>query len=301
MYSLDNFLANDKLISILKTFNKNSDIPNIIITGDYGSGKTYLRKSLINHMNINTDDIMYINMDNDFKKFNQKTNKFINHVKKPMKNYIIIDNVEDIDIKKQYILKSVLDNINKNTTFFFFINDISKLIQQLSSHFLIFRLNTPSKKDYLTHLQNVMTTQSITINDSILKYIIDISDNFRELNNNMTIILSHAEHNNLTKIQKKDIKGVVNVSDKIFANKIIKLCVKRDIHKVIDIVDKMLKCGYSIIDILNILTKHIKDININILQKTTYIEIISFGHIKMNEGLTTYAQLCSLLAKMCKC
>ena len=296
---LDDFISNKKIISSLKSISKKKIIPNIMISANYGSGKTQILKIFVESLNIKKTNILHINLNEDLKKNNILNNKLFNFLKKSEKNVIIIDNYEEIPLEQQYILRSLIKNYNNNSIFIFSLNNISNIIEQLSSYFLIFKLKPHTNTNFFKYLKNIVETEKLNINDSILNYIIEISHNFREVINNFTIILNFYSTND--SISNNDLEKCLNVSDKKHAYDIINYCDKGDIYNVINIVNELINDGFSITDLINILTVHIKSIkSIKYEKVIKYIELISFAQIKMTNNLNTYTQLCSLIAKMCK-
>lgn len=297
--TFDDFVGNKKIIDAIKNISKKSNIPHIMFSGEHGTGKTLMRKIFINSLNIDPKNILYVNLNEDLKKNSIKNNKLFSFLKKPVKNLIIIDNYEEIPLEQQYILRSFIKNYNNHSIFLFFLNNVSNIIEQLSNYFLIFKLKPNTNKDYLKYLKNIIQNEDINISEHILKYIIEISHNFREIINNFTIVLNYYQSKN--EVNDNDLEIILNISDKKYSHNIINFCNKKDIHSSIKLVDELINNGYSITDLVNILTIHIKYIEgIDYERKIKFIELISFSQIRMINNLNTYPQLVALLAKMCR-
>lgn len=289
-----NYIGNGNYYGFTLDGNHRYLLGNFVVTHN-----TLLKQIFINSLNIHKNNILYVNLNEDLKKNNIKNNKLFNFLKKPVKNLIIIDNYEEIPLEQQYILRSFIKNYNNHSIFLFFLNNISNIIEQLSNYFLIFKLKPNTDRQYMKFLKNIINEEKLDISKHILKYIIEISHNFREIINNITIVLNyyHSQKN----ICNKDLELILNISDKKYSNDIISFCDKKDIKGAIKLVDNLIDNGYSITDLVNILTTHIKYIEcIKYEKKIKYIEIISFAQIKMINNLNTYTQLVSLLSKMCK-
>ena len=293
---LEELIGNENVKKLLENI-PSENIPNLLISGDYGTGKTLLLNIFLKKLDIKKHNILYINLDNDLKKKNIKNSKLFNFLKKSEKNVIIIDNYSEIPLDKQYILRSFIKNYNNNSSFIILLNNITNIIKHLSNYFLIFKLKHISSNEYFNYMKNIVVKENIHINDNILNYIIEISDNFRDVINNFTIILNYYMNVDNENI---NCESILNISDKQNAYDIINLCDKTDIYNAIQLIDKLLLNGYSIIDIINMLILYIKQIDINYEKKIKYIEIISFMQIKINNNLNTYTQLCCLLSKLCQ-
>lgn len=297
--SFDEFIGNSNVISSLKSISKKDKIPNIMISGDIGTGKTLLLNLFIKSLDVKPENILRVNLNEDLKKNNIKNSKLFNFLKKPIRNLIIIDNYEEIALDQQYIIRSFLKNYNKHSIFLIFLNNTSNIIEHLTHYFLIFKLKPNTSRDYMKFLKRIVKEEDIKISQYILKYIIEISHNFREVINNLTIVLNY--YKSKSEVKNKDLEIILNITDKKYTNKMILYCDKKDIHSAIKLVDELLDNGYSITDLINMLTIHIRyNTDIEYEKKIKYIEIISFGQIKMINNLNTYTQLIALLSKMCK-
>jgi DNA polymerase III gamma/tau subunit len=296
---LDDIIGNNDIINLFKNLSFNN-IPNILLSGDYGSGKTtilnILLKNIKSQNNIleNNTDIRFINLDEDLKKKNIHT--FLNFLKKSNQKIVIIDNYQEISLDYQYLLRSIVKKYNNNTSFLFFLNNSNRIIEQLSCFFLILKLEKNSQLEYFNFLKNIINKENLDISDNILNHIVLISNNFREIINNFTILLNfYLSDNN---INQNELENILNISDKKYAFQIFLLCDKNDIFNAIKLIHKLLNNGYSIFDIIQIFTTYIKFFeNIEYEKKIKYIELISFTHIKNHYS---YNQLCSLISKMCQ-
>jgi DNA polymerase III gamma/tau subunit len=297
--NFDEFIGNNNIINTLKSISKQEKIPNIMLSGNLGTGKTLLMNLFVQSLNIKQENILRVNLNEDLKKNNIKNSKLFNFLKKPIRNLIIIDNYEEIALEQQYIIRSFLKNYNKNSIFLIFLNNTSNIIEHLTHYFLIFKMKPNTNRDYMKFLKKIVKGENINISNYILKYIIEISHNFREIINNLTIVLNYYKSKN--EVKNKDLEIILNITDKKYTKKMILYCDKKDIHSAIKLVDNLLNNGYSVTDLINMLTIHIRYNNDIIYEKKIkYIEIISFGQIKMINNLNTYTQFIALLAKMCK-
>lgn len=288
--TFDDIIGNTDIINLFKNLH-NDNIPNIILSGDYGSGKsTILNIFLKNTKNI---DFYFINLDEDLKKNN--IHNFLNFLKKSNQKIIIIDNYEEITLEHQYLLRSIIKKYNNNVSFLFFLNNINNIIEQLSSFFLILKLKKISHCQYFNYFKNIIDKEKFNISNDILNHIIKTSNNFREIINNFIILFNYYLSN--PNINNTNLENILNVSDEKYSSQIFLLCNNHDIFNVIKLIDNLLNNGYSIFDIFQFLTTYIKFFqDIEYQKKIKYIELISFTHIKNNYS---YNQLCSLLAKMC--
>ena len=295
--NFNDFIGNKDIIESLENITKYKNIPHLLISGNYGSGKTLIKNILIKNINIDKKNILYLNLNTNLKKNIIKDSKLYIFLRKPVKNYIIIDNYESLELEQQYILRSFINNYNKHSTFFIFLNNTSNLIEQLTNYFLIFKLKKNKKEDYYNYLKNIIDKENINIKDDLLNYLINISNNFRELNNNFLIILLYNKIEN--NLNSKQIQNILNIPNKKYTYKIINNCNQKNIHDNVEIINFLLNSGYSVNDIINNIIIFIKDYNdINYEKKIKYIKIILSYQVKTNNNLNTYTQLLSLISEL---
>ena len=297
--TITEFIGNKKITNALKNISKKEYIPHIIVAGECGTGKTLLKNIFVKSLNVNPVNVLHVNLTEDLKKNNIKNNKLFNFLKKPVKNIIIIDNYDEIPLDQQYILRSFIKNYNNHSIFLLFLNNVTNIIEQLNNYFLIFKLKPNTDKEYMKYLKNIVKKEKLNISEHILRYIIEISHNFREVINNFTIVLNYYQSKQ--EVTNEDLEFILNISDKKHSHNIIKFCDKKDIHSAIALVDELIQTGYSITDLINILTTHIKLMDgIKYDKKIKFVELIAFAQIRMTNNLNTYPQLVALLSKMCK-
>lgn len=257
--NFDGFIGNKKIVESLKSIVTKKYIPNIIISGDIGSGKTLLCNLFINSLNVRKEHILHINLTEDLKKNNITNGKLFNFLKKTVRNLIIIDNYEEITLDQQYIIRSFIKNYSKNSIFLIFLNNTTNIIDQLTNYFLIFKLKPNTTNDYIKYLNKIIKNENIKISKYILKYIIEISHNFREVINNFVIVLNYYQSKE--EVKNKDLEIILNITDKKYINRIVLYCNKKNINGAIKLVEELLNNGYSITDLMNMITTHIKHNN----------------------------------------
>jgi DNA polymerase III gamma/tau subunit len=302
--SIYNFCGNENIINTLQfLLIQKKHIPNIIFSGEYGYGKTTIMNLFIQELDIK--HILKVDLNEDLKKnnkHNKSDNKIINFLKKKEMKIIIIDNCSTLTIEQQYILKSFV-KYYKNTLFFLCLQNTSNLISQLGDYFMILTLKPFLKKESTKYISNIFKQEDIIIDNKIINYIIEISFNIRDINNNISILLAYKDVllNENKILTYKNIDQILNISDKKYTLMLIKYCCNKNINGSITLLKNLMNKGYSIIDIINLLTIHIKNINIDHDIKMKFIKLISMAQIRIiSNNLNTYTQLLSLISKMCQ-
>ena len=277
--SFNDFLGYGKITSTLKIVAHKKKIPHIMLYGPNGCGKSKLIDLFIKETKIDIKDIYHVNLDNDFKKKNIETGKLMVFLKNTRRNMVIIDNVSKIDISHQYILKSLIKNFNKNTTFIISLNNMNNMLEHLSSNFIIFKMNN-NKGLYLKYMNDIIEKEGLKLDENIIQYITDTSNSFNIMINNFVVYLNIYKTHTYS-----------NITDKQISEKIISFSKNKDVFKLIQYVDEILETGVSVIDIINILLVHIDYDGLNVEYAKTLMAY------RIEENLS-YISFCSLMVNL---
>ncbi|SUZ50741.1 uncharacterized protein METZ01_LOCUS3595, partial [marine metagenome] len=120
----------EKINDLMKI--QNGNLYNFIVCGDYGIGKTLIKKLYLKFLKKKNIKIFELNLHEDLKKNLKIKEKISNILKIIQTKVLIIDNYEKLTIEQQYFLKSLIKK-KKNLFIFIFINNIDNLIEQFHS------------------------------------------------------------------------------------------------------------------------------------------------------------------------
>ena len=137
---LDNFMK-QKINKILEL----KSIPNMIITGEPGTGKTStiicLSKEIYNEKDF-YEYVLELNASDD-RGLTIINNKILPFCKKKTKNniikLIILDEADSITTKAQNLLSNIISEYRKNTRFVFICNDCTQITESIQSRCMIIK------------------------------------------------------------------------------------------------------------------------------------------------------------------
>ena len=282
---------------------KSNTLPNIIITGSPGTGKTSTILCLANKiLGKNKDMILELNASNN------RTLEFINTTveyfcKKKMsidstnhnlKKIIIFDEADNITKKAQNSLANLMENHSHNTCFAFTCNESSKIIESIQSRCTIIRYVPINNENIKKRLLDICEKENIPYDDSGINSIIFISQgDIRQAINNLEV--AYYGYDSIT--EENVYKLCYHPHPQIIMEMITD-AVDKNLLALIENINKLKNYGYCGSDILLTMLNTLKEIKIDEDIRINFIKIISDCYIIVSEGIDTILQLYVCVAKM---
>ena len=286
----------------IMNFIKFKKMPNIIITGSPGTGKTStvlcLAKRILNKKN--KEMILELNASNN------RTLEFINTTvsyfcKKKINNtennykIIILDEADNITKKTQNLLANLMEEYSDNTIFTYTCNETSKIIESIQSRCIILRYNAIQSENIEKRLKMICNKENIEYDIDGLKALEFISQgDIRQTINNLEATYygyNKITEDNVYKLCYQPYKQLINL---------IENCVKMNLPIVINLLTDLKNHGYCSNDILLTLLNCLKTASIDEDIRINFIKIISNTYIHICNGIDTNLQLYSCISRMIK-
>jgi replication factor C subunit 2/4 len=278
-------------------------IPNIIITGSPGTGKTSTIICLARKI-LGKD---YKDMILELNASNNRTLDFINSTvvyfcKKKNSSttlthkLIIFDEADNITKKAQNLLANIMEEHSYNTSFAFTCNESNKIIESIQSRCMILRYIPMTGDNIKKRLEIICKKENIIYTDDGLKSIINIAQgDIRQAINN----LESTYHGYIEITEENVYKLCYHPHPKIIVE-IIKECVNMNLPASIEYIHQLKNLGYCINDILQTMLNNLREINIEEDIRINFIKIISDCYINVSDGIDTNLQLYGCLSRMIK-
>ena len=227
--NFDQILYNIDIINVIKNFINNKNIPNIILYGSSGIGKTSIVNIIVNSLYINNKDMVLelnnsddrgINIIRNIREYARQPSvlSYIKNNNNNLHKLIILDEADSLTYEAQYALRRIIELYSNKIRFCMICNNLSKLDEALISRCNIFKLLSIPENIQLIKLKQICEKEKLICED---KYLLDIS---KSSNGDMRQSINVLEYLYLTKINNNiisydDINNIL--SDVIQDDKII--------------------------------------------------------------------------------
>ncbi len=242
--TVDDCILSDEMKDTFKNFIKNKEIPNLMLTGSAGIGKTTIAKAICSEIGadyvmINASDERGIDIIRNKVKQFASTVSLTNQTK-----VIILDESDSMTPEAQRAIRGVFEEFYKNCRFILTCNFKTKLIKPIHSRcsvidFTISKKNKPilamkllERVEYILSMENVEYSKDVVI-QLIMKYFPDFRRLLNELqrysvsgsigsgilattNLNVTELVGFLSGKEFTNVRKWVVDNLDNESDAVY-------------------------------------------------------------------------------------
>lgn len=304
-HKLDDIVGNEETVERLKLIAADGNMPHMIISGLPGIGKTTSVHCLalellgpelykLATLELNASDDRGIDVvRNRIKQFAQTK------IQLPPGRHkiIILDEADSMTPGAQQALRRTMEIYSNTTRFAFACNQSSKIIEPLQSRCAILRYNKLADDQVLTRLLEIAKLENVQYNSEGLQALIFTAegDMRQAINNLQSTVAGFGMVNDV------NVFKIVDQPHPLVVKKMLACCCSdQDIDGAVDLLDGLWAKGYSAIDIVTTAFRVAKTLpDINEQKRLELIKQIGLTHMRVLEGVSTYLQLCGLLAKIC--
>ncbi|KAI9477712.1 MAG: P-loop containing nucleoside triphosphate hydrolase protein [Benjaminiella poitrasii] len=301
--SLKDIVGNEDTVSRLQTIAKDGNLPNVILTGLPGIGKTTSILCLAHDLlgpsykdavlELNASDDRGIDVvRNRIKAFAQKKVTL-----PPGKHKIIIlDEADSMTGGAQQALRRTMEIYSNTTRFALACNQSNKIIEPIQSRCAVLRYTKLTDEQILRRLLEICEAEKIERNDEGLEALIFTADgDMRQAINNL-----QSTHYGFKYVNADNVYKICDQPHPIVVQHILKKCSEGDVDEAVTCMEQLYDLGYSSLDIITTIfrvTRNYAEMNEQL--RLDYLKEIGFTHMRILDGHQGIIQLSGMIAKLC--
>jgi replication factor C subunit 2/4 len=300
---IDNIILNPILKSKIVSFLSNNSIPNIIISGPPGTGKTSLILSIAKQiykenfneavLELNASDNRGIEIiNNNILYFCKK--KITDNNNKSITKLVILDEADNITNKVQNIISKLLEDNTINTKFALTCNNSINIIEALQSRCLMIYFPLLTFEQINEKLIEICNKERIEYTEEALKILtMNANGDMRYAINNLEII-----YQGFGKIEYEYVTQLCHQPQPDIIIKLIQECVYKNTKKVITIIEDLKNKGYCSNDIILTIINILQYVNIDENIRINFNRILNESYVQICDGIDTNLQLYGCISRI---
>ena len=300
---LHEITGNEETIKRLQVFGEQGNVPNIIIAGPPGIGKTTsilcLARQLLGASY--KEAVLELNASNDrgIDVVRNKIKMFAQQkvtLPRGRHKIIILDEADSMTSGAQQALRRTMELFSKSTRFALACNQSDKIIEAIQSRCAVLRYTKLTDAQVLERLLDICEKENVVKTDDGLEAIVFTAQgDMRQAINNL-----QSTHTGFGFVNAENVFKVCDEPHPLLIKEMLMHCVSANIDEAYKIMAHLWKMGYSAVDIITNIFRVCKNLEMAEYLKLEFIKEIGYTHMRIIEGVSSLLQMTGLLARLCK-
>jgi replication factor C subunit 2/4 len=309
-YTIDELVVDRGTHNKIKKIIDDKDMPNIIITGLPGIGKTttilciaknllgkYFREGCI-ELNASDDRGIKAVQDSIIYFCKKKLEMDSTEDRKYAKHKIVLlDEADNMTKKAQQLINNLMEKHHNTTRFAFTCNNSSEIIEAIQSRCIIFRYQRLSNEQVITRLKVICEKENIEYDDEGMNaLILTAQGDLRKAINNLQLI-----YNGYEIINEENVYRLCDRPHPMIIQNIFVACNDRNVKEALQLLEQLKADGFSSSDISISMIDTIKTTKMELDEATKikFLYEVCKTCLIINRGVSSYLQLTGCIAKLC--
>jgi replication factor C subunit 2/4 len=302
---VDDLVLDDSSLNKIKKIIKDKSMPNIIITGIPGVGKTTtilcIAKNLLGKhlgegvLELNASDERGVKtVQEPIEYFCKK--KILFGEEYAQHKIVLLDEADNMTTKAQQSIKNLMKKYHETTRFAFTCNNASDIIEAIQSRCIIFKYSRLTNAQISKRLKKICEIEKVPYSEEGLMAIITTSQgDLRKAINNLQLT-----YNGYTNIIPANVYKLCDKPHPLIIQNIFLECKKKNIQKALEYFNS-LRNGYSSYDISLSMISTLRDMDPKLIDEKTrikYLEEVSKTCMVINKGINSHLQITGCLCAL---
>lgn len=305
--NIKDVVGNEEAVARLRVIAEEGNMPNIILAGPPGTGKTTSILAVAHQLlgpsfrdavlELNASDDRGIDVvRNKIKMFAQKK------VTLPAGKHkiVILDEADSMTSGAQQALRRTMEIYSNTTRFALACNTSSKVIEPIQSRCAIVRFTRVSDVQVLQRVKQIVAKEGVTATPEGLEAVVFTADgDMRQALNNL-----QATHTGFGDITQDNVFKVCDQPHPTLVRLILQCCIAGRLEEAYGHMKALCDQGYSAMDIITTLFRVCRNApssqSFSEFMQLEFLKEIGFCHVRISDGFNSRLQLSGLLAKLCR-
>lgn len=169
-------MPDERLRKIFDSFVADGSIPNILMYGGPGTGKTSMSLALIRDLGLEKVDVLKINCsDEKIDAIRDKVKGFATTMSMGKFKVVRLEEFDWMGAEAQGLLRSLMEEVSSSCRFIATCNYIHKVMPALRSRFQEFAITSPSREDVLILAAEILEAESVSFEIDDLEKVVAAS------------------------------------------------------------------------------------------------------------------------------